>query len=261
MNRSVGLIVIAAVAVVTFAGCGGGGGGGSVSPSIPGRTYGGAGNDYAWSVQQTSDGGYIFAGFTDSQGAGGYDAWVVKTDASGNVLREKTFGYSGHDYAFSIQQTSDGGYIVTGVDNEISGNLPNSAFWLPPDFSGELTLRKLNADLTLAWETVVGTVSSGGSSYPNSMGYAVQQTADGGYIVVGATGTSPAGGGQTLYLPETRMLRKQPLAGRFHGITPSAVLAATSAFRSSRHRTTVISLPVRDRAAVPTTGSTSIWPR
>ena len=61
-------------------------------PTIPGRTFGGPGNDYAWSVQQTTDGGYIFTGFTNSAGAGGYDAWVVKTDGSGNVTQEKTLG-------------------------------------------------------------------------------------------------------------------------------------------------------------------------
>ena len=200
MNRFAGFFMLAA-AVVTSVGCGGGGGGGggSTGPTIPGRTFGGPGNDYAWSVQQTTDGGYIFAGFTNSAGAGGYDAWVVKTDGSGNVTQEKTFGNSGHDFAFSIQQTSDGGYIVAGVDNEISGRLPDPGVWLPLDFSGELTLRKLNADLSLAWETKVGAVSSGGSGYPFSMGYSVQQTIDGGYIVAGATGNG-VGGGQTLLL-------------------------------------------------------------
>ena len=202
MNRIAGFVILAAAAaVVVSVGCGGGSGGGgsSAGTSIPGRTFGGPGNDYAWSVLQTTDGGYIFAGFTNSAGAGGYDGWVIKTDASGNAILEKTFGTSGNDFTFSVQQTSDGGYIVAGVDNEISGSLPISGVWLPLDFSGELTLRKLNADLSLAWETKVGAVSSGGSGYPFSMGYAVQQTVDGEYIVSGATGTG-VGGGQTLLL-------------------------------------------------------------
>jgi hypothetical protein len=202
MNRIAGFVMLtAAAAVVAVVGCGGGGGGGgsSAGPSIPGRTFGGPGNDFSWSVQQTTDGGYIFAGFTNSKEAGGYDAWVVKTNSSGNVAQEKTFGNSGNDFAFSIQQTTDGGYIVAGVDNDISGSSPNSGVWLPLDFSGELTLRKLNTDLSQAWETKVGAVSSGGSGYPFSMGYAVQQTVDDGYIVAGATGTG-AGGGQTLLI-------------------------------------------------------------
>ena len=68
----------------------------------------------AYSIQQTSDGGYIVAGYTDSFGAGGRDVYVLKLDADGNKVWEKTFGGSYYDYAHSIQQTSDGGYIVAG---------------------------------------------------------------------------------------------------------------------------------------------------
>ena len=70
--------------------------------------------DYANSIQQTSDGGYIVAGETMSFGAGGSDAWVLKLDGNGNVQWQKTYGGTGNDYANSIQQTSDGGYIVAG---------------------------------------------------------------------------------------------------------------------------------------------------
>jgi parallel beta-helix repeat protein len=79
-----------------------------------GKIHSGTGNDYANSVQQTSDGGYIVAGWTNSSGAGGNDYWLVKFDSSGNILWEKTFGGTGDDRAYSVQQTSDGGYIVTG---------------------------------------------------------------------------------------------------------------------------------------------------
>jgi hypothetical protein len=182
---------------IALIGCGGGGGGETIPTtplSIPGKTYGSTGNDYAWSVQQTIDGGYIFAGSTNSSGAGGYDGWVVKTDASGNVAREKTFGTSGNDFAFSVQQTSDGGYIVAGVDNS-SNVLSPGGFFVPADFEGELSLRKLDANLSLTWETKMGAEDV----YPLSMGYAVQQTADGGYVVAGAAGYNP-GGGYTLLL-------------------------------------------------------------
>ena len=76
------------------------------------KIYGGTGNDHARAVQQTSDGGYIVAGYTYSFGAGGVDAWVFKLDGSGSVLWEKTYGRTGNDYAQAVHQTSDGGYIV-----------------------------------------------------------------------------------------------------------------------------------------------------
>ncbi len=70
--------------------------------------------DQAYSIQQTSDGGYIVAGYTESFGAGDCDAWVIKLDANGNVQWQKTYGGRSDDEAYSIQQTSDGGYIVAG---------------------------------------------------------------------------------------------------------------------------------------------------
>jgi len=78
------------------------------------KTYGGTGWDRAYTVQQTSDEGYIVAGYTDSFGAGGYDIFLIKTDANGNIQWVKTYGGTGYDWAYSVQQTSDGGYIVAG---------------------------------------------------------------------------------------------------------------------------------------------------
>ena len=78
------------------------------------KTYGGSGEDYANSIQQTSDGGYIVAGQTYSFRASGFDAWVLKLDSSGNITWQKTSGGSSWDTANSVKQTSDGGYIVAG---------------------------------------------------------------------------------------------------------------------------------------------------
>ena len=78
------------------------------------KTYGGTGDDYADSIQQTSDGGYIVAGRTESYGAGNSDFWILKLETDGTVDWQKTYGGTGNDYPDSIQQTSDGGYIVAG---------------------------------------------------------------------------------------------------------------------------------------------------
>jgi hypothetical protein len=77
------------------------------------KTYGG-GWDYANSVQQTSDGGYIVAGYTYSFGAGFADFFLIKTDANGNIIWAKIYGGTDYDVARSVQQTSDDGYIVAG---------------------------------------------------------------------------------------------------------------------------------------------------
>jgi len=78
------------------------------------RTFGGTNHDYGFSVQQTSDGGYIIAGDTLSYGAGDFDAYLVKTDSEGNMLWYTTFGGSNQDNCRSGQQTSDGGYVIAG---------------------------------------------------------------------------------------------------------------------------------------------------
>lgn len=78
------------------------------------RTFGDKADDWAYSVQQTEDGGYIVAGWTGSYGAGNSDAWLIKTDANGNMLWSKTFGGGVADWAYSVQQTKDGGFIIAG---------------------------------------------------------------------------------------------------------------------------------------------------
>ena len=79
------------------------------------KTYGGSGYDVANCLIQTTDSGYAVAGSTTSKGAGGNDFWVIKLDEQGKKVWDKTYGGSGDDWAFSLIQTTDGGYAVAGL--------------------------------------------------------------------------------------------------------------------------------------------------
>jgi len=141
------------------------------------RTYGGTSWDYASSVQQTSDGGYILAGGTRSFGAGWYDVFLIKTNAFGNVQWAKTYRiYSGDDhYALFVQQTSDGGYIVAG---EVETYDPNWFVW----GSKSILLIKTDAFGNVQWAKMYG----GGSTVYEDL-CCIQQTSDGGYIFASKT--------------------------------------------------------------------------
>jgi len=137
------------------------------------KTYGGTGADIPISVQQTSDGGYIVAGFTDSFGAGERDIFLIKTDANGNIIWAKTYGGTYWDYAFSVQQTSDGGYIV--ASSTLSFGTSNDFFLIKTDADGNIIWAKTYR--RTGWDEA----------------YSVQQTSDGGYIVAGLTYSFGAG--------------------------------------------------------------------
>jgi predicted secreted protein len=142
------------------------------------KTYGGTSNDAAKSVQQTLDGGYVLAGYTDSFGAGSADIWVVKVDSLGEPQWKKTFGGSGDDAANSILQTSDGAYVVAGMYgqyNEPFITQPSDLWLVNVSSSGEMQ----------------GSETYGGSL--NDYASCVQQTSDGGFIVLGSTGSFGAG--------------------------------------------------------------------
>ena len=138
------------------------------------KTFGGSDDDGGFAVQQTSDGGYIVIGYTASYGAGFYDVWMIKTDAAGDTLWTKTFGGSDRDVGSSVQQTSDGGYIIT-ADTESYGAGSSDVWMIKTDAAGDTLWTKI----------------FGGSSYDE--GYSVQQTLDGGYVVIGRTASDDIG--------------------------------------------------------------------
>ncbi len=86
------------------------------SKSLGSNTY----EDRAYSVKQTSDYGFIVAGYTLGYGAGNYDAYLIKTDSLGNVQWSRTYGNTYSDYFYSVQETSDSGYIAIGVKGQYS---------------------------------------------------------------------------------------------------------------------------------------------
>ena len=92
------------------------------------KILGGANNDFGFSVQQTVDGGFIIAGYSASFGAGGEDVYLIKTDANGDTLWTKTIGGTNDDWGSSVQQISDGGYIIVGSTNSYGAGMTD--VWL-----------------------------------------------------------------------------------------------------------------------------------
>ena len=119
--------------------------------------------DEAFSIQPTSDGGFILAGNTGPGITGFNDVWILKLNDQGDILWQKTYGSSENDdYACSIQQTTDGGYIVV-------GGLDGFTIWV----------FKLNSQGDILWEKDFGN---------RIFAKDIRQTADGGYIVLGRAG-------------------------------------------------------------------------
>lgn len=131
------------------------------------KTYGGSGNDYFVNFDKTSDGGYIFVGSTSSYGAGLNDVYLLKTDANGSMEWYKTFGGTDYDNGTYVQQAVDGGYIIVG-DTRMNFGYSADIYLIKTDNLGNKT-----------WERTYGKYYSDFCKY-------VQQTEDGGYLLIGA---------------------------------------------------------------------------
>ena len=138
------------------------------------QILGGSLRDIGYSVQQTTDGGYIITGSTYSFGNGNSDIYLIKTDGSGNEQWNQTYGGVEEDEGRSVQQTSDGGYIITGTK-----------IFFPTDEDFDVILIKTDGSGNEQWEQTFG-------GPWEDMGFSVQQISDGGYIVTGFT--SPSSG-------------------------------------------------------------------
>ena len=154
------------------------------------KLLGGDQFEYCNSIQQTSDGGYIVAGYSLSSANGdvtginhgNVDYWIVKLNGLGNIVWQKLIGGSSNEYAISVQQTTDGGYIIAGYSNssangDVTGtNHGGYDYWIV----------KLDLNGVILWNKLIGGTG-------NERAQCVQQTTDGGYIVAGYSSSSSNG--------------------------------------------------------------------
>lgn len=200
------------------------------------RTYGGEFEDGGNSIQETDDGGYIIAGYTDSFGAGSDDVYVIRTNSNGDTIWTKTYGGTSADKGREIQKTSDGGYIITGETQSFGSPLYSDVYIIKTDDNGNIVWEKTYGGDGRDFGCSIA-ISGNGSiviaGYSNSFGsgdidvyllkldedgdtlwtktygrddadfaYSVQETYNGQYIISGATHSS-AGGDMDFYLIKT----------------------------------------------------------
>lgn len=137
------------------------------------KAFGDSGWTEGFSVEECADSGYIVTGTTTSLGAGGYDVYLIRTNAQGDTLWTKTYGGAQTDVGFSVKQTSDEGFIISGWT------------YLSREHGIDVYLIKTDSDGDTLW-----TRTYGDSSRKWEVGYSVQQTTDGGYIIGGCTNYS-----------------------------------------------------------------------
>jgi hypothetical protein len=137
------------------------------SQTIFQKAYGGSARNWATSVKQTSDGGYIMTGIKNYAETVNEDIYLIKTDSYGDTIWTKIFGGTDDDYSNSVKQTNDGGYIIVGTTYSFGGN--SDAYLIKTDSFGNLEWSK----------------TYGGGDF--DAGTSIEQTNDGGYILLGST--------------------------------------------------------------------------
>jgi hypothetical protein len=147
------------------------------------KSLGGSSLDTPYSIIETTDGAYIIAGSVYSNDGdvignhGNVDIWIVKLNVNGNIIWQRSLGGSGIEEAFSIIETTNGGYIVAGYssssDGDVSTNYGNEDVWVI----------KLDANGNMLWQKSIGGTG-------NERAYSIQQTTNGGYIVAGYTNSN-----------------------------------------------------------------------
>ncbi|WP_051884447.1 T9SS type A sorting domain-containing protein [Chryseobacterium luteum] len=143
------------------------------------KSLGGSNDDTVNSVLQFSD-GYIISGNSNSNNGdvtgnhGGLDYWIIKLDLSGNIQWQKTLGGTSHEIIFSINKTSDNGYIISGASSSYNGDVTENY----GDY--DIWIVKLNSSGNIQWQKTLGGIND---DFPQQ----IKQTSNGEYIVVGSS--------------------------------------------------------------------------
>jgi hypothetical protein len=201
------------------------------------KRYGESSLEFGWWIEQTSDSGYIIAGVTNSIGAGLSDMWLLKTAVDGETLWTKTYGGSGHEYAKSVKQTADGGYIISGgTDSHTGGTNQVDVYLVKTTASGDTVWTKtyggpgIDGGLAVNFTSDGGYIIAGeangsgiydayilktdslgdslwakvyGDAMYDDRAHSIEQTTDGGYILCGYTASINPGNGDDMWLLKT----------------------------------------------------------
>ena len=153
------------------------------------KTYGGSGDDRGQAVIQTADGGYAITGYAQSDDGdasnneGFHDNWVLRLDAAGTILWEKSFGFSGHDHSYDLVETADNGLFFSGFLDVTSSNgegATNKNLSLSAHGVGEFWGTKVDAQGNLNWRKFFGGTN-------NDRAYSLVHGHGGGYVMAGFT--------------------------------------------------------------------------
>ena len=165
------------------------------------KSYGGLKNDAVFSVQQTTDNGYIMTGYETSFGIDSADVYLVKTDAGGDTLWTRRYGGTRNESGTNVKQTSDNGYIIVGSTNSFGAG------------GNDIYLIKTDSNGNILWSKTYG-----GPGNDNASG--VQITSNGGFIISGSTMSF---GTNNIFLIETDNLGNIVWSKVFGGANPSSV--------------------------------------